>query len=93
MLIGIPKEIKVHEYRVSIPPAGVRELVENGHKVLVQSDAAQEIGMHDNEYTQSGAEIVSTPQEIFSRADMSVKVKEPQKVEVDMIRENQIVYT
>ena len=72
MLIGIPKEIKVHEYRVSVPPAGVRELVQNGHEVLVQSGAAKAIGMHDDEYIQSGAEIVSTPQEIFGRAEMIV---------------------
>jgi len=93
MLIGIPKEIKVHEYRVSVPPAGVRELVQNGHEVLVQSGAAKAIGMHDDEYIQSGAEIVSTPQEIFGRAEMIVKVKEPQPEECSMLREGQVLFT
>jgi alanine dehydrogenase len=93
MLVGIPKEIKVHEYRVSVPPAGARELVDNGHQVIVQNDAAEEIGMHNEDYVRAGAEIVDTPAEIFKRADMIVKVKEPQAGECAMLREGQVLFT
>ncbi len=93
MLVGIPKEIKVHEYRVGVPPAGVRELVDNGHQVIVQKDAAEEIGMHNEDYERAGAEIVDTPEEIFERAEMVVKVKEPQANECAMLREGQVLFT
>jgi alanine dehydrogenase len=93
MLVGIPKEIKVHEYRVGVPPAGVRELVDNGHQVIVQKDAAKEIGMHDEDYERAGAEMVDTPEEIFERAEMVVKVKEPQAHECAMLREGQVLFT
>ena len=71
MLIGIPKEIKVHEYRISVTPAGVRELTNNGHKVIVQKDAASEIGMNNEDYINAGAEIVENPEEIFARSRAS----------------------
>jgi len=93
MLIGVPKEIKVHEYRVGVPPAGVRELVGNGHQVLVQRDAAEEIGMRNEDYERAGAQLVDAPEEIFARADMIVKVKEPQPDECAMLREGQVLFT
>ncbi len=93
MLIGVPKEIKVHEYRVGVPPAGVRELVHNGHQVMVQQDAAEEIGMHNEDFERAGAELVETPEEIFERAEMVVKVKEPQAHECAMLREGQVLFT
>jgi alanine dehydrogenase len=93
MLIGVPKEIKVHEYRVGVPPAGVHELVHNGHQVMVQQDAAEEIGMHNEDYERAGAELVETPEEIFARADMVVKVKEPQAQECAMLRDGQVLFT
>ena len=93
MLVGIPKEIKVHEYRVGLPPAGVRELVGNGHQVMVQRDAADEIGMHNEDYERAGAELVDTSEEIFSRAEMVEKVKEPQPAECAMLREGQVLFT
>ena len=93
MLVGIPKEIKVHEYRVGVPPAGVRELIDNGHQVMVQRDAAEEIGMHNEDYERAGAELVDTSEEIFARADMVVKVKEPQPGECAMLREGQVLFT
>lgn len=93
MLIGVPKEIKVHEYRVSVPPAGVRELVKNGHQVMVQQDAAEAIGMYNEDYERAGAELVETPEEIFERANMVVKVKEPQAQECAMLRDGQVLFT
>ena len=93
MLIGVPKEIKNHEYRVGMTPISVREAVRNGHKVWVQANAGGGIGASDADYTAAGAEIVKTAEEIFAKADMIVKVKEPQAVERAMLREGQILYT
>jgi len=93
MIVGVPKEIKVHEYRVGVPPAGVAELIHNGHQVLVQRDAGTEIGMLNEHYEQAGAELVDTPEEIFARTDMIVKVKEPQLNECAMLREDQLLFT
>lgn len=93
MLIGVPKEIKNHEYRVGMTPAAVREAVKHGHKVMVQKDAGSAIGLMDEDYTKAGAQIIATAQEIFAQADMIVKVKEPQPVECQMLRENQILFT
>jgi alanine dehydrogenase len=93
MLIGVPKEIKNHEYRVGLTPAGVRELVGHGHKVLVQTQAGLAIGFTDEQYIQSGASIASSAEEVFARADMVVKVKEPQPVECRMLRPGQILFT
>ncbi len=93
MLVGVPKEIKNHEYRVGLTPSSVRELVSRGHQVLVQKNAGAEIGLCDDQYAAAGAGIVDTAKEIFARADMIVKVKEPQPGECAMLREGQILYT
>lgn len=91
MLIGIPKEIKNHEYRVGATPAMVRALYEAGHKVMVQKDAGTKIGFSDAMFLAAGAKIVNTPEEIYS-ADMIIKVKEPQESEFPLLRENQILF-
>jgi alanine dehydrogenase len=93
MLIGVPKEIKNHEYRVSISPRGVRELNYHGHQVIVQKDAGHEIGFDDVHYREAGAVIIETAAEIFERAEMIVKVKEPQLQECQMLKEGQILFT
>ena len=93
MRIGVPREIKVHEYRVGLTPASVRELVESGHEVLVQTGAAAGIGFADADYERVGAKIVATAEEVFARAEMIVKVKEPQPTECAMLRKGQVLYT
>jgi len=93
MRIGVPKEIKVHEYRVGMTPASVREAVVNGHQVLVQKDAGTAIGLSDEAYRQAGASIAETAEEVFAAADMIVKVKEPQRQETAMLRDGQILFT
>ena len=81
MRIGCPKEIKVHEYRVGLTPAGVRELVAAGHEVAMETKAGAGIGMADSAYEAAGAKILATPAEVFAWAEMVVKVKEPQPSE------------
>lgn len=93
MLIGVPKEIKNHEYRVGLVPSSVRELVANGHQVIVQKSAGIGIGIDDAAYEQVGATMVDTAEEIFQVADMVIKVKEPQPHECNMLRKNQILFT
>ena len=93
MIIGVPCEIKEDEYRVSMLPVGVEELTRRGHQVLVQSGAGLGSGLPDHEYLNNGAEMVSEAAEIFERADMIVKVKEPQAQEWELIRSGQIVFT
>ncbi|HVO32180.1 MAG TPA: alanine dehydrogenase, partial [bacterium] len=93
MLIGCPKEIKNHEYRVGIVPSGVRAFVEAGHKVIVETNAGVGSGITDDEFRHAGAEILKTREEVFSRAEMIIKVKEPQPDEIPMLREEQILYT
>lgn len=93
MIVGVPKEIKNHEYRVGMTPSSVRELTSRGHQVLVQKNAGAEIGLSDEQYLAVGAELVDTAKEIFERAEMIVKVKEPQPVECAMLRPGQILYT
>lgn len=93
MLVGVPKEIKTHEYRVGLTPASVREYVQRGHKVLVQSDAGGGIGASDDDYRRHGADIAKTAAEVFKAADMIVKVKEPQLDECAQLREGQILFT
>ena len=90
MRIGTPKEIKNHEYRVGLAPAGVRELTAHGHEVLVETRAGLGIGIADEEYVAAGATILATAAEVFEQADMIVKVKEPQASECAMLRENQL---
>ncbi|MDP3761632.1 MAG: alanine dehydrogenase [Ramlibacter sp.] len=93
MLIGVPKEIKNHEYRVGLTPASVRELTAHGHQVLVQSGAGAAIDLTDAQYQAAGAQLAAAASDIFSRADMVVKVKEPQPAECEMLRPGQILYT
>ncbi len=93
MLIGVPKEIKNHEYRVGMAPASVREAVTHGHQVMIQSQAGEGIGASDDEYRSVGAEIVEDPKDIFARAEMIVKVKEPQANERAMLSSGQILFT
>jgi alanine dehydrogenase len=93
MRIGVPKEIKNHEYRVGLVPVGVGELVADGHEVLVQAGAGAGIGVADAEYVAAGARIVPLAAEIFAAADMIVKVKEPQLGECKMLRPGQVLFT
>ena len=93
MLVGVPKEIKNHEYRVGLTPSSVVELVAHGHRVMVETNAGVGIDFSDGEYRDAGAEIVGTAAEVFAAADMIVKVKEPQPVECAMLRDGQILYT
>jgi alanine dehydrogenase len=93
MLIGVPKEVKTHEYRVGLVPGSVRELVHHGHKVVVESGAGAEIGFDDRAYEAAGAEILMRAADVFAAAEMIVKVKEPQAAEVAALREDQILFT
>ncbi|MFY9286868.1 MAG: alanine dehydrogenase [Alphaproteobacteria bacterium] len=93
MRVGVPKEIKVHEYRVGLTSASVRELIHNGHHVVVQKGAGEGAGISDEEYIMAGAEISPDAASIFSQADMIVKVKEPQPNECQMLRPGQILFT
>jgi alanine dehydrogenase len=93
MRVGVPKEIKVHEYRVGLVPAAVRELVESGHEVLVQTGAAAGIGFADADYQRVGAKIAASAEEVFEKADLIVKVKEPQPQECARLRPGQVLYT
>ena len=93
MKIGVPKEIKPQENRIGLTPESVKELVLEGHEVLVENNGGYEAGFENDQYKKAGAKIVNQASDIFNDAEIIVKVKEPQKTEVDMIRENQIVYT
>ncbi|SIN93297.1 alanine dehydrogenase [Salinivibrio sp. ES.052] len=93
MIIGVPKEIKNHEYRVGMVPASVRELISHGHSVYIETNAGNGIGFSDDDYKAAGASILSTAADVFAKAEMIVKVKEPQAVERAMLREGQILFT
>jgi len=93
MIIGIPKEIKNNEKRVSMIPFGVEDLKKNGHKILIEVDAGIGSGITNEDYIKSGAEIVGSPEELFNQSDMVVKVKEPQSKEIKYIKNNQIIFT
>ena len=93
MIVGILKEIKVEEYRVSMTPAGVEVMRSNGHTVLVEKSAGTGSGFSDEAYERAGAVMVETPAEIYGRADMVMHVKEPQPSEYDLIRPGQILFT
>ncbi|AWV97259.1 alanine dehydrogenase [Arcticibacterium luteifluviistationis] len=93
MLIGVPAEIKNNEDRVAITPAGVLELVKLGHRVLIQSNAGFGSGFEDKEYISVGAEIVPTIEDVYARAEMVLKVKEPIAQEYDLVREGQLLFT
>lgn len=92
MLIGVPKEIKNHEYRVGLTPAGAHDLTLRGHQVLVERDAGAAIGLYDDDYAAAGAALCGDAPEVFARADMIIKVKEPQPAECAMLRRGQILY-
>ena len=93
MIIGVPKEIKNHEYRVGLVTSSVRELTSLGHQVLVETQAGVGIGLSDSDYENAGATIISNAKEVFTRSEMIVKVKEPQAVERAMLNEGQILFT
>ena len=93
MIVGVPKEVKLDEYRVAMLPVGVEELVRAGNQVMVEHDAGIGSGLTDEQYEAAGAQIVNAPATIFERADMIVKVKEPQSEEWAMIRSGQILFT
>jgi alanine dehydrogenase len=91
--IGVPKEIKTHEYRVGLTPAGVRELAMHGHRVVVEHNAAAGIGIADDAYRAAGADVLDSAAELFATADLIVKVKEPQPAEIAMLRQGQVLFT
>ena len=93
MIVGVPKEIKVHEYRVGLLPAGVEELRARGHEVLIESHAGDGCGFSDEDYAAAGAEIVAGPEDVYSRVQMVLKVKEPQPEETKLIRPGQTIFT
>jgi alanine dehydrogenase len=93
MRIGVPKEIKVHEYRVGMTPPGVREAVRRGHTVMVERNAGHAIGIDDRHYAAAGAEIADSAAAIYASADMIVKVKEPQPSEYGLLRRGQVLFT
>src|ERR1700737_2728553 len=93
MQVGVPKEIKIHEYRVGLVPAGVRELVDSGHAVYVQSGAGAGIGFEDSHYQAAGAIIAQRAEDIFANSELVVKVKEPQLAECKQLRSGQILFT
>jgi len=86
MIVGVPREVKRDEYRVALLPVGAEELVRAGHQVLVEAGAGLGSGLSDHEYLQAGAELVSNAEDVFSRAKMIIKVKEPQASEFPLIR-------
>lgn len=92
-IIGIPKEIKNSEYRVSLVPAGVKVLAKNGHKVLVENNAGLESGFTNEDYRNAGAEILNSAEEVWAKAQMIIKVKEPQACEYKYLREGLILFT
>ena len=93
MKVGVPTEIKTDEYRVALTPAGVRELVENGHEVVIQSEAGVGSTIPDEEYVAQGARILPDAQSVFDEAEMILGVKEPQPQEVAMLRPDHLLFT
>ena len=93
MLVGVPREIKDNEYRVGLTPSAVRELVAHGHKVIVETGAGEAIDLSDDGYRSVGAEIVPDAATVFGRAELVVKVKEPQPAEIGMLRQGEVLFT
>src|SRR5512134_1316712 len=93
MRIGVPKEIKTHEYRVGLTPASVREAGSHGHEVVVERGAGAGAGVSDDEYVAAGARIGGTADEVFAAAELIVKVKEPQPAERHRLRAGQVLFT
>src|SRR3954463_14348828 len=92
-VVGVPSEVKTHEYRVAMIPVGVEELTRAGHKVLIQSGAGLGSGISDHQYAEHGAELVAGAEEVWKRADLVVKVKEPLPAEWPFLRAGQTVFT
>ena len=86
MIVGVPKEIKLQEHRIGLTPDSVKVLVDKNHEVLVENNGGLEAGFTNEDYLKVGAKVINTPKEIFKKADIIVKVKEPQLNEVNMIR-------
>ena len=93
MIIGVPKEIKLQEHRIGLTPDSVKVRTKKGHEVLVETNGGFEAGFSNDNYKDSGAKIINTAEEIFKKAEIIVKVKAPQTVELDMLSENQMGYT
>ncbi len=93
MIIGVPKEIKNHEYRVGIIPSGVKALTQDGHRVLIEKGAGLGSGISDEDFEKAGATLVDTAQEVFGESDMIIKVKEPLEAEYPLLKRGQIIYT
>ena len=93
MRVGVPKEIKVLEYRVGMTPSGVKELVSDNHEVFVETNAGMGIGMTDQDYENAGATVLATAKEVFDIAELVIKVKEPQLKECEMLRSDQVLFT
>ena len=93
MKIGVPTALPTLEFRVGMTPAGVRELVHDGHEVVVETNAGAGIGMMDKDYESAGAKVAGTAKEVFAAADMIIKVKEPQLDECAMLRDDQVLFT
>lgn len=93
MKIGIPREVKIKEYRVGMIPSGIEQLVQSGHEVLIEKDAGERSGFGDADYTQAGAVIVQRPKEIYDQCELIIKVKEPQPSEYDLLKPGQILFT
>lgn len=93
MKIGVPREIKTHEYRVGMTPAGVREAIHHGHAVFVEQNAGNGIGCGDDTYRAAGATVLETAEAVFAAADLIIKVKEPQPQEIARLRSDQILFT
>ena len=93
MIIGVPREVKADEYRVGLLPSAAYQLVQHGHRVVVEVGAGAGSGYHDIDYVEAGATLLETPKAIFAEADLIVKVKEPQPEEVQLLRAGQILFT
>ncbi|WP_119395228.1 alanine dehydrogenase [Salinibius halmophilus] len=93
MIIGVPKEIKNHEYRVAVTPSGAQQLVKSGHTVLVEAAAGERIGFRDQDYLAAGANILFSAQEVFAQAELIVKVKEPQPEELALLKPHHTLFT
>ena len=93
MIIGVPKEIKISENRVGLTESGVKQLIKEGHTVYVEQDAGVGSGISNSDYERAGAKMLATKKEVYAKADMIVKVKEPLPDEYELMRENQILYT
>ena len=92
MIIGVPREVKPDEYRIAMLPVGAHLLIQDGHTVLIEKDAGLGSGFSNHDYTSVGAEIVDSPNELFHRAEMIVKVKEPQPEEIGLMKKDQILF-